>query len=45
MSRSVTDDFRVKVRDWVAYDNKLIKASNAIKRVKEKQTDIGSGIL
>ena len=45
MSKSVTDDFLVKVRDWVAYDNKIIKASNAIKRVKEKQTEIGSGIL
>lgn len=45
MSRIVTDDFRIKVRDWVAYDNKIIKASNAIKRVKEKQTTIGSGIL
>jgi hypothetical protein len=45
MSKRVTDDFRVKVRDWVAYDNKIIKASNAIKRVKEKQSEIGTGIL
>ena len=45
MSRRVTDDFRVKVRDWVAYDNKIVKASNAIKRVKEKQEEIGTGII
>lgn len=45
MSKRVTDDFRVKVRDWVAYDNKIIKASNAIKRVKEKKSEIGTGIL
>ena len=45
MSKRVTDDFRINVRDWVAYDNKIIKATNAIKRVKEKQTEIGSGIL
>lgn len=41
----VTDDFRIKVRDWVAYDDKIIKANNAIKRVKEKQSQIGSGII
>jgi len=45
MARRVTDDFRIKVRDWVAYDNKIVKANNAIKRVKEKQQEIGSGIL
>lgn len=45
MARRVTDDFRIKVRDWVAYDNKILKANNAIKRVKEKQQEIGSGIL
>lgn len=45
MSKRVTDDFRIKVRDWVAYDNKIIKASNAIKRVKEKQSEISTGIL
>lgn len=41
----VTDDFRVKVRDWVAYDNKIVRAKNAIKRVQEKQIEIGSGII
>ena len=45
MSKRVTDNFRVKVRDWIAYDNKIIKASNAIKRVKEKESEIGTGIL
>ena len=45
MSKKVTDDFRIKVRDWVAYDNKLVSANSAIKRVKEKQLEIGSGIL
>jgi len=45
MSKRVTDDFRIKVRDWVAYDNKIVKASNAIKRVKAKQEEIGTGIL
>ena len=42
---SVTEDFRIKVRDWVAYDNKIISANNAIKRVKEKKDEIGSGII
>ena len=41
----VTDEFRIKVRDWVAYDNKLASANNAIKRVKEKQLEIGTGII
>jgi hypothetical protein len=45
VSKQVTDDFRIKVRDWVAYDNKLVSANNAIKRVKEKQLEIGSGII
>jgi|LakMenE18May11ns_1017448.scaffolds.fasta_scaffold9634684_2 hypothetical protein len=45
MSKKVTDDFRIKVRDWVAYDNKLVSANSAIKRVKEKQLEIGSGII
>jgi hypothetical protein len=45
VSKQVTDDFRIKVRDWVAYDNKLASANNAIKRVKEKQLEIGAGII
>lgn len=45
MSNQVSVDFRVNVRDWVAYDDKILKASNAIKRVKEKQSQIGSGII
>jgi hypothetical protein len=45
MSKKVTDDFRIKVRDWVAYDNKLTSANNAIKRVKEKQSEIGTVII
>ena len=45
MSKQVTDEFRIKVRDWVAYDNKLASANSAIKRVKEKQLEIGSGII
>jgi hypothetical protein len=45
MTKRVTDDFRVSVRDWVAYDNKIVKAKNAIKRVQEKQSQIGSGII
>ena len=30
MTKRVTDDFRVSVRDWVAYDNKIVKAKNAM---------------
>lgn len=44
-NREVTTDFRVNVRDWVAYDDKILKASNAIKRVKEKQSQLGSNII
>lgn len=45
MSNQVSVDFRVNVRDWVAYDDKILKAGNAIKRVKEKQNRLGSGII
>ncbi len=45
MAKRVTDDFRVSVRDWVAYDDKIVKAKDAIKRVQEKQSQIGSGII
>ena len=45
MSKQVTDEFRIKVRDWVAYDNKLASANSAIKRVKEKQSEIGTSII
>ena len=45
MAKSVNDDFRINVRDWVAYDDKIVKAKNAIKRVQEKQSQIGSGII
>lgn len=41
----ISDDFKIKVRDWVAYDNKILSANNAIKRVKEKQSEIGNGII
>lgn len=46
MSRnSVSNVFKTNVRDWVAYDNKIIKAKNAIKRVKDKQVQLGEGII
>jgi hemerythrin len=45
MAKKVTNDFRVSVRDWVAYDDKIVKAKDAIKRVQEKQSQIGSGII
>jgi len=44
-SREVTTDFRVNVRDWVAYDDKILKAGNAIKRVREKQNQLGFNII
>lgn len=42
---TVTNNFKINVRDWVAYDNKIIKAKNAIKRVKNKQQQLGEGII
>lgn len=42
---NVNNLFRTQVRDWVAYDDKIIKASNAIKRVKDKQSELGTGII
>lgn len=46
MSRNtVTNNFKINVRDWVAYDNKIMKAKNAIKRVKDKQQQLGEGII
>lgn len=44
MSR-VSNDFKTAVRDWVAYDDKILKASNAIKRVKEQKKEIGDNII
>lgn len=46
MSRNnITTNFKSNVRDWVAYDNKIIKAKNAIKRVKDKQEELEEGII
>jgi hypothetical protein len=46
MSRNnITTNFKSNVRDWVAYDHKIIKAKNAIKRVKDKQEQLGEGII
>jgi hypothetical protein len=42
---SVTDTFRINVRDWIAYDNKITKANSAIKRVKEKKETIATNII
>jgi hypothetical protein len=45
MSRSINDDFRTDVRDWVAFDDKIAKANRAIKRVRERKKNLGDGIV
>jgi len=42
---SVSEQFKTDVRDWIAYDNKIDKAENAIKRVKDKKYEIQKNIV
>jgi hypothetical protein len=39
------EDFKLDVRDWVAYDDKVAKAKLVIEKVKVKQTDISKDIV
>ena len=41
---SVPSDFRTDVRDWVALDDKLLKAKRVMEKVKSKKNDISSNI-
>ena len=41
----ITNNFKTNVRDWVAFDSKIKKANNAIKRVKEEKNKIEKGIV
>lgn len=42
---SVSEQFKTDIRDWIAYDRKIEKATHAIKRVKEKKDDLQKNIL
>jgi len=42
---SVSEQFKTDVRDWIAYDNKIDKATSAIKRVKDKKDQLQHNIV
>lgn len=42
---SVSEQFKTDVRDWIAYDNKIDKAVQAIKRVKDKKDQLQHNIV
>lgn len=42
---SLSNSFKEKVRDWVAFDDKIAKANQVVGKVREKKKSIGEDIV